>query len=241
MQTTTKRSSKNRKRGNKARSALIGESKPFEKGVIASLNELRERPMPDTMDVVMIHPKRNRSFTMTCQQAVVVINTGAGASSAGVIFASLTQATGLSGFQAVFDMYRILAVQVRFNPIYTQVTFPTLATPTTTPTYLTTAIDYEDAVNPANSNALRQYESCQSVHFTQYLERTFTPRVPAAVYTNTTGLSTSVASLASPWLATSSPDVQHLGVKWVLDPAVGVTIQAYAATITAVFQFRNTI
>jgi len=233
---------KSTKRATKVRGhRMAGPNKIFQSGVMRSLNELRERPMPDTNDVMMVHPRRNKIFTISSQQAVQVISTGAAASSAGVIFGSLTQSTGLAGFQAVFDSYRIVAIQVRFNPYYTTVVFPTLATPSTTPTYLTTALDYEDATSPANSNALRQYDSCQSVHFTQYLERTYVPRVPAAVYTNATGLSTSVATVRSPWLATSSPDVQHLGVKWVLDPAVGVTIEAYTATITAIFQFRNTI
>lgn len=130
---------------------------------------------------------------------------------------SLDQCPSYSELVAVFDQYRITGVELSFWPTAQSVTNTnSAAAVVNTPSRLVTAIDYDDAVVPSSSTALREYSTCQVHSITESFKMRITPAVSVMVYegVGTTGYSPQWGT----WISTNDPTVPHYGLKYALAP-----------------------
>jgi len=147
----------------------------------------------------------------------------------------LSTFNGYTDFSATFDMYRLRAVSVRFDPMYK---IGNLGTTNINPR-LYTVIDYDDS-NTIAPGSLVQYDSCVVTPPDCGVVRTLIPRMALAAYAG--GVFTSFANAQDQWIDIASPSVQHYGVKASLDPgnAGQTSLQSFTVHIEAFWQFRAT-
>jgi len=146
---------------------------------------------------------------------------------AGTFFA-LSSMNDASEYAAVFDQYRIMAVEITIMPSTLTVAGLT--------GHLLSAIDYDDVatITPA-ANAQKSTVVISNLQDT--IVRSFTPRTAIAAYS---GAFTAYA-VGQPhqWINTASPTVQHYGHKLTANPtASAITYDLYTRVW---FQFRNQV
>ncbi len=149
------------------------------------------------------------------------------------LYFSLSRLTGVADLQTVFDQYRIRAVDVKIQPQFTSLTpvagvyWPRLYT----------CIDYDDAT-PISLAAIRQYDTVVEAPAGTGLVRCIQPRAALAAYS---GAFTSYANLTEQWFDIASPDVQHFGLKYVIEPglALQTMLQGFNIDVTMYVQLRN--
>lgn len=125
---------------------------------------------------------------------------------------ALNQLPGYTDFTNLFDQYRILKIRVDFVPNLTGNTAP--GQPTLYSIFHM-ATDPTDIGVPNNANDVLQYENRRTVQPYRPFSATFRPS-PSAQYFNT--LTTSgYGPRPGAWIDSSSPGVQHYGVKYVWD------------------------
>jgi hypothetical protein len=149
------------------------------------------------------------------------------------VFASL--ATVLNSFSidnnisAVFDQYRIVQIESWLIPRQS-----TADTSTASPGMMISCVDIDDSNTPTTYAALTHYQSAvESPGIHGHYHR-WTPHVAVAAYS---GVFTSFANEASPWIDVASDGVQHYGMK--VASAVGTQANVYDLVVRAVFDFRG--
>jgi len=145
----------------------------------------------------------------------------------------LTDLDQVTSFQAIFDQYRIAAVEVWLTPTYQN------SGGGASNSRFLTVVDYDDSASLSGTANARQYENCTDTTSNEGVYRRFRPH---CTYITSSGNSTSTtgnASTPSPWINAGSGTVPHYGFK----------IAAYAASVTTTFnlviryhiEFRNII
>lgn len=141
---------------------------------------------------------------------------------------------GFSDLTSAFDQYKLMAVDVALEPMFTS-TFG--ATGDIAPR-LYTAIDYDDAASVSIAN-LQAYGSCIVCPPLCGVIRTFVPHQAVALYS---GAFTSFGNILPQWVDAASPGVLHYGLKMGLEAGqTGQTaLQRYSIEVTGYFAFRST-
>jgi hypothetical protein len=138
-----------------------------------------------------------------------------------------------SSYTAIFDQYRILALEVMFTPQANEALI-TSAQPTG---QYATVIDYDDNTNLGSMAAALNYANCIVSPMTGSQRRCFKPRVASALYN---GSFVGYGNIAAPWIDCSTSNVVHYGIKTFTDTGYSGAIQVINVTIRAVIEFRAT-
>jgi hypothetical protein len=161
-------------------------------------------------------------------QNLAFFTTSAGSNTFAGTFFALSSMNDASEYAAVFDQYRIMAVEITIMPT-TQIIAGLTG-------HLMSAVDYDDvaSISPA-LNAQKSTVVISNLQDT--IVRSFTPRVALAAYA---GAFTAYAVAPSQqWLNTASPTIQHYGHKLTANPtATAITYYLYTRVW---FQFRNQV
>jgi hypothetical protein len=176
---------------------------------------------PNTMDIEfpMVRP---RSYTVVSNVTLPIITTSTSVPMGGAYAFTLSQLPNYTVFTACFDRYRILCVQVQFNPA------------ATVTSDLSTAIDYDDANSPTAE--IQQRDTGMVVPCGNYFERTFRPRIAVAAYS---GAFTSYANMPSNlWIDCASPQVQYFGLKYYV-PVSASNSNIYLPTARFLIELKN--
>jgi hypothetical protein len=148
---------------------------------------------------------------------------------AGYVFA-LSSAPQYANWQAVFDQYRIVAVEVDFMPYFNVNT-----TSAALQGRLFTCIDYDDGNTPLSAQAIRDFPNCIITPATRSCTRTLVPHVADALYA---GAFTSFGNKGPTWIDSASPSVQHYAVKaWAENSAT--TSSTWYVEVRMFIEFRN--
>lgn len=125
----------------------------------------------------------------------------------------LSQLPNYTEFTNLYNEYKIARVKVKF--IYSANNQPvtTLANITALPT-IYTAVDTNDSVAPTAVSDLLQYKTFKAHRADKPFSVYFKPNYAVAAYS---GAFTSYAASAG-WIDTSSVNVKHYGLKWIIDP-----------------------
>jgi hypothetical protein len=169
---------------------------------------------------------RQDIYNTVANATVFTIASSATANTAGGYYFALNQFNLQTSFTQCFDRYRVLHIQLQFNP---QVSGPIGGGP------LITAIDYDDASSP--SAEIQQRDTAMVTPVGQYFERTFTPRCAMAAYAGST-FSGYVNTPSSVWIDSSTPSVQYYGLKYYL-PIQTTATTIYTVTARVHLQFKN--
>lgn len=128
-------------------------------------------------------------------------------------------------FTALFDVYRIESIHIKWNPEYTVLSDSSLASSALN-TYFNSAIDLTDANAPSSVSELLEYSTVKNSSITKEHTRKWKP--------------TNIMSNGMPchcWLACDSPSERHFGIK-VAVPPTG-TPMMFRPTITYVVRFAS--
>jgi len=106
----------------------------------------------------------------------------------------------ISSFQALFDQYRISAVEVYLTT--------SSSTGISNPVSWFAAVDYDDATTPSNTNALLQYTNVVEAPLSNAVYFHFTPHAVGNLATGSGAM-----NLPAPWINSATPSVVHYGVK----------------------------
>lgn len=122
---------------------------------------------------------------------------------------SLANVTNYTEFTALFDMYRINGVKVRFMP---RANSSEAGTNQGLVKFFT-VVDYDDVSVPTSISQLLQYENVKITNTARDHTRYFKPKIAAQVFQNAVG--TGYAP-RSGWIDCDNPTVEHYGLKWAL-------------------------
>jgi len=125
---------------------------------------------------------------------------------------NVTSAVGGQNFQlnslpqvasmtAIFDQYRIAAIETWLQPNQTNNGGHTC--------WVYSAIDYDSGAAPASLAALQQYSNVKETSLVDGHYHKFVPHVAFGAYA---GAFTSYGNVSSPWLDSNSPTIQHYGL-----------------------------
>jgi len=167
------------------------------------------------------------NFVDSLQNLAFLTNSTVSNTFAGTFFA-LSSMNDASEYAAVFDQYRIMAVELTIMPS-TQ-TVPGLTG------HLLSAVDYDDVatITPA-LNAQKSTVVISNLQDT--IVRSFTPKIALAAYSG----AFTAYSVGPPqtWINTASTTVQHYGHKLTANPTT--TAISYDLYTRVWFQFRNQV
>lgn len=137
----------------------------------------------------------------------------------GVQYFELANVPGYTEFSAMYDFYKINAVQVKFIPI-SNVNQGVAGSAVPVYAYnnrFISAIDYNDRTVPTTLDELRQYSSCKVTPGCKIHKRFLHPR-PTMVVDEDSNQGSSVGlaqtSGASTWVSTASNQTEWYGIKW---------------------------
>lgn len=146
---------------------------------------------------------------------------------------SLANITNYTEFTALFDMYRINSVRVRFMPRANSAEAGT----NQGLVKLFTVLDYDDVSLPTSISQLLQYENVKISNTSRDHVRTMRPKIATAVYQNAVG---SGYAPRSGWIDCDYPTVEHYGMKWALQQLPAGN-QSYDIAITYSLSFKNVV
>jgi len=133
-----------------------------------------------------------------------------------------------SSWATVFDQYRIALVEYHFVPRVNIISTGSNAG------QFYTVVDLDDGTSPTGISYMQAYPGCQMTEGFKSHKHTFVPHVAVAAYS---GVFTSFANEAAPWIDVASGGVLHYGVKYYWTTSVNV--EHYDLNIRAHLQFRN--
>jgi hypothetical protein len=144
------------------------------------------------------------------------------------ITATLSSFNDYASYSAVFDQYRIVALETMFYPGATNVAGVASFG------HVHSVIDYDDSASITPAQAL-DYPNVLISNIQDTVVRSFQPHIALAAYGG--GVFTSFANATSPWLDCSSTGIVHYGIKVAVNPTViAVT---FDSVVRAHLQFRN--
>jgi hypothetical protein len=143
--------------------------------------------------------------------------------------------TGFAHAAALFDQYRIVGIEVYFNPQTTE------GIPTTTigppKGLLRTVLDFDDGNALTSAGNAEAYSTCISTEVVKPQRRSYQPRCAQAAYSGTFA---GFSNVPAPWIDAASNTVQHYGLKFWIDAGTTGNTVAYDIVCRAYFQFRST-
>jgi len=150
--------------------------------------------------------------------------TASGASATfGVIYFELAALPNYAEFTALYDFYRINAVQVRFIPV------SNITQPTTSANYVATfydnriftVMDYNDRSPPTTLDQLRQYSNCKQGTNNRVHKRFIYPKPLVTMDEDSgSGGSYGIAQVQKiPWVSTQSNQCEWYGIKYGIEHA----------------------
>lgn len=134
-------------------------------------------------------------------------------------------------FTALFDMYRINKIVVKFVP---RTTAASMGDNQVGENY--TCVDYNDATAPLTVNEILERDTASRTRANVTHTRVFTPAVACPAYR--TGISSGYVPKWKQWLDCSYVDVAHFGLKGCFDNRDNVD-QIYDIYTTYYMSFRN--
>jgi len=154
---------------------------------------------------------------------------------------TLADLPNFTEFTALFDMYRIFAVQMRLRPRFNLGTVGSITTVKLP--RLFSVIDYNDNVNLTLINDALEYQSCKETRFDQDHVRMIRPHANLAAQEATLVNFGGLKSQVSPWLSTEVTDVNHYGLKFLIEAgAAGQTVfQSWSVDLTYYLEFKQTL
>lgn len=186
------------------------------------------------MEYVVVRNVETPTYTRTETKEVLAIPASTTAPSAGAIVFTLADLPGYTTLQALFDRYRIMSVDVLFQPYLNQVSS------STTPPILCrlhTAIDYDDEAVPTSQTEMQKYGTYAGVIVNHPLRRRFVPRVALQVFN---GVSSGYGE-ATPykWLDCAYAAIPHYGLKYYLPITTSSNVYGYVVHVTTTVQFAG--
>lgn len=165
-----------------------------------------------------------------------LVTASATAAVANSYYFSLSDLDSYTTYTAMFDQYRIEAVEFKVMPMQNSITLQTNST--TTPVRFYCVVDYDDAGSITSEANARSYESCVIVPPGIECNRIFKPRVAIAAYSGSFG---GYTNMAAPWIDTVSPNVQHYGIKTYIPGATAsqTLLQSWTIERTYWLSFRK--
>jgi len=183
--------------------------------------------VPNIRDIDFPIITRTKPYSFVIGYQVGTVSGSSTTPATGAYSFMLSQFPSAGLFTQLFDRYRIMYVNVQFQPTSGGVP-PSSGGP------LVTAIDYDDTNTPTAE--LQQRDTAMQTPNGVYFERTFKPRLATAVYS---GAFSSYGNLpADTWIDCASPSVQYYGLKWYL-PGQSANAQLYTVTARIMVQFKN--
>jgi hypothetical protein len=144
-------------------------------------------------------------------------------------YVTLSQLDQYASLVAVFDQYRICAVEITFRPRISQESSNSANTGS-----FATVIDVDDAASLTSFAQAEDYQTCLIGRGFESQVRTFVPHAAVALYT---GSFSGYGNVSSPWIDTSSSTVQHYGVKAAWTATDSIYVMDY--TTRFYLQFKN--
>jgi hypothetical protein len=144
------------------------------------------------------------------------------------ITATFSSLNDYASYAAVFDQYRILALECMFYPSASnEATIAAIG-------HVHSVIDYDDNTSITPAQAL-DYPNCVITGITDTFIRSFQPHCAIAAYAG--GVFTSFANQTSPWIDCTSVGVVHYGMKVAVNPtSIAMT---FDSVVRCHIQFRN--
>jgi len=109
----------------------------------------------------------------------------------------------------VFDQYKINLIETEWLPRVN-----VISTLGNTPGVFRAVVDFDDVTVLSTVNAASDYENCISIEAYKSCKHTFVPHIAVAAYQGTFA---GYLNETSPWIDSSTPNVQHYGVKTAWD------------------------
>lgn len=159
---------------------------------------------------------------------------------------TLSQAEGAADFTALYDQYRIRAVQVKFSPISLTINnLNSSALSSGQSPTLMSVIDYDDSTDLPSASVARQYSTCivnqYSTSQSKATTRYFTPASLTQLYRTLT--TTGYSSKYGQWIDVATNDVPHYGMKFLMTTPVTInatdTNVGYQIDTKYYLEFRN--
>jgi hypothetical protein len=173
--------------------------------------------------------RANNVFSVEKTVAKASINLSATIDQANIFSFTLSDLPQVSAWTAVFDVYRIMQVEVDFLPVLP-------STQGTPPLY--TVIDYDDNNALTSLGATLEYDTIMITQMGQMCRRILKPRVSVALYG---GAFTQFGQVQNQWIDAASPGTIHYGVKTYFPSYTGATTGvAYNVVARYLIQFKNT-
>lgn len=163
----------------------------------------------------------------------------------GVLYFELANIPGYSEFSAMYDFYKINAVQVKIIPSVNVTTGQGGEAVSAYYNRFFSVIDYNDRAVPNSVNDLRQYSTCKVTPQQRIHKRFFHPR-PVFVVDEDAGSGSSVGvgqvSGKSTWIATASNQTEWYGIKYAYEhPDPNATIDAFKVEYKFYLSFKGKI
>lgn len=164
------------------------------------------------------------NFVRFVNRGTVNVTSGTSATF-GVLAFKLSDVPVPTDFTNLYDQYRIKAVKVNFIPV-TNVTFrqsigDLAVVGTAFSDRFFTVFDLNDATNPTSINAMREYKDCKWSPYTRIHKRFCYPKPLYEMSGNIP------ATGKSPWIPTSSTNVDYYGIKWGFEHPTSIATGTY--------------
>jgi len=199
----------------------------------AALVPWNQDPMTDALRLPRVVGAVYRTLKSSSVDSWITQSSTA-AAFASTSFACNSLASDFASLAAVFDQYRVEAIEIRLTP---HVNSATGSSATAMGGQLYTVIDYDDAATLSNVGQLMAYENCITTPAYQVTRRCFKPRIALAAYA---GAFTSFASGRAGWIDVASGGVLHYGLKAGCDQGTTGALQSWDLDIKAIIEFRAT-
>lgn len=154
-------------------------------------------------------------------------------------FLRLQDIPGYTEFQAMYDFYKINAVQVRFIPLFNSSDGSFNVNEYST--RIATVIDYNDDGTPTSMNDLRQRENCKISPYNKIHKRFFHPK-PIVAIDEDAGSGTNTGfgqTQKTPWVSCASDAVQWHGLKMGIQHPSASTYSLYVIEYKVYLAFKG--
>lgn len=182
---------------------------------------------------IMRRPMTKRRPIHTFKRTIVAdaISVAPGGATGGLTW-KLDDLDNYTEFTNLFDQYRLIAVKCEFRTGFTDnpITASTVFMPE-----MYSAIDRNDATAPANVAEIVQYETLKRKRLTSPMKRYFRLNTLQELTDSAVGVK------FNQWIDTATPDVEHYGLKYIIDPINGADTYSVIPTYTLYFQCRSVI
>lgn len=227
----------------------------FSKGVVLSSSTrkpryMRRKKLSRSARRKMIKPKYNirgrfrlsqpvHYFTRFQNGGTIQATIGV-APTYGVTYWQLDQVPGYAEFTAMYDFYKINAVQVKYIPI-SNITNTTLGSRTDFYNRFISVIDYNDRAVPSSLDSLRQYSNCKVTPNLMVHKRFLHPRPLVTIdEDSSSGGVYGYGQVGTQWISTDTNQAEWYGIKWGIDhPTPGATEDLYNVEFKVYLSFKG--